>query len=83
MHDDIGHHGRDRTLWLARRRFYWPYMERDIEQKVSHCDRCIRRKTKVSPAAELVFIQTSRPLQLVCMDFLSLEKSRGGKGISL
>ena len=21
VHDDIGHHGRDRTLWLARRRF--------------------------------------------------------------
>ena len=79
VHDDIGHHGRDRTLWLARRRFYWPYMERDIEQKVSHCDRCIRRKTKVSPAAELVSIHTSRPLQLVCMDYLSLEKSKGGK----
>ncbi|XP_060586006.1 uncharacterized protein LOC132741766 [Ruditapes philippinarum] len=32
----------------------------------------------VAKVAELVPIKTSRPMQLVCMDFLKLEKSKGG-----
>ena len=38
---------------------------------------CCRRKSPVK-LAELVPIQTSRPMELVCMDFLSLEQSKGG-----
>ena len=34
IHDEVGHQGRDRTLWLARHRFYWPFMDNDIETKV-------------------------------------------------
>ena len=30
------------------------------------------------PRAPLVSIMTSQPLELVCMDFLSLEESKGG-----
>lgn len=72
----MGHMGRDRTLDLVRARFYWPRMTSDIEKKVKTCDRCVRRKTLPERAAPLVNIMTTRPLELVCMDFLSIEPDR-------
>ena len=42
-----------------------------------NCSRCIRRKTQIKPTAQLFPINTTRPLELVCVDFLSLEKSKG------
>ena len=62
--------GIERTIELVRSRFYWPRMAADVEHKVKTC---VRRKTLPEKAAPLVSIQTSRPMQLVCMDFLSLE----------
>lgn len=50
----------------------------DVETKVSTCERCIRRKAKAEKAFPLVNRETSRPLELVCMDYLSLEPD--GKG---
>lgn len=32
LHDDMGHVGTERVLNLARQRFYWPYMKREIEE---------------------------------------------------
>ena len=77
IHDNIGHPGKEKTLWLARQRFYWPGLEKDVNARVEHCGRCIRRKSPLETAG-MVPILTSRPMELVCMDFLSLEKSRGG-----
>ncbi|KAF7642191.1 hypothetical protein LDENG_00262800 [Lucifuga dentata] len=76
LHDDIGHLGIERTLDLLRSRFYWPRMSADVEQKIKTCERCVRRKTPPERAAPLFNIRTSRPLELVCMDFLSLEPDR-------
>nr|XP_008283279.1 PREDICTED: uncharacterized protein LOC103359624 [Stegastes partitus] len=73
LHDDMGHMGVERTLDLVRRRFYWPKMSVDIESKVKTCNRCIRRKMPPEKAAPLVNITATRPLELVCMDFLTLE----------
>ena len=73
LHDDMGHLGIDRTLELTRSRFYWPKMAADVEKKVKTCERCVRRKSQPDKAAPLVNIQTTRPMELVCMDFLSLE----------
>lgn len=78
LHDDVGHQGRDRTLSLVRQRFFWPGLESDVESKVKNCVRCIKRKTPVKPSAELVNIVSTQPMELVCVDFLSLERSKGG-----
>lgn len=48
-------------------------MAAEVDRKVKTCERCVRRKTHSDKAAPLVNIQTTRPLELVCMDFLSLE----------
>ena len=54
-------------------------MDGDIEKKVRNCPRCIRRKTKDKTAANLVVVESTYPMELVCMDFLSLEMSQGRK----
>ena len=78
VHDDVGHPGREKSLWLARQRFYWPGMESDFDRRISACRPCVCRKTPVVPRASLVPIETSRPMQLVCIDYLKLERSKGG-----
>ena len=77
-HDDLGHQGRDRTTALIRQRFFWPGMNQYIKQRVRQCIRCIRRKTPATKATELVNITSSAPMEMVCIDYLSLEKSKGG-----
>ena len=80
LHDHVGHPGIDRTVELVRERFYWPKMSQDVARKVKTCDRCIRRK--IPPDAHkpvpLISISTSEPMELVCMDYLCLELSKGG-----
>lgn len=82
LHDDMGHMGIERTLDLVRSRFYWPKMSQDVENKIKTCGRCVRQKTLPEKAAPLVNIHTTRPMELVCIDFLSLEPdSRNTKDI--
>ena len=78
LHDDQGHQGRDRTAWLVKTRFFWLRMNHDIEMKVRQCNRCILQKTRPIPAAELVNITSNAPMDIVCIDYLSLEMSKGG-----
>ena len=77
-HDDLGHQGRDRTASLIKQRFFWPYMNKFIRERVQSCGRCIRRKTAPVKAAHLVNVTSSAPMELVCIDYLSLERSKGG-----
>ena len=78
LHDDMGHLGRERTLELLRDRFYWPQMAADVDRWIVGCKRCICRKAPEKRSAGLITIRTTQPLELVCMDFLSLEGSKGG-----
>lgn len=73
VHDETGHMGYERTLELAQARFYWPKMAEYVERKCRTCERCIKRKSRAQRAAELVNIKAYAPLELVCIDYLSLE----------
>ncbi|XP_023191355.1 peroxisomal trans-2-enoyl-CoA reductase isoform X6 [Xiphophorus maculatus] len=73
LHHDMGHMGIERTIDLVRQRFFWPKMTLEVETFVRTCGRCIRRKAQIERAAPLINIQTSRPLELLCMDFLTIE----------
>ena len=75
-HDDVGHQGILRTLSLLRERFYWPGMQEEATQHVLKCSRCLRRKTPPQ-VAPLQPILVTQPLELVHMDCLSLEPSKG------
>lgn len=77
LHDDMGHLGIDWTLDFARARFFWPRMATGIETRIVDCrlscSRCVCRKALPEKAAPLVNIHVARPLELVCIDFLSIE----------
>ena len=75
-HDNVGHQGRMRTLSLLRERFLWPGMQTEAIQHVLKCTRCFRRKTP-SHVAPLQPIYVTQPLELVHMDYLSLEPCKG------
>uniref|UniRef100_A0A3B3S2Q0 Gypsy retrotransposon integrase-like protein 1 n=1 Tax=Paramormyrops kingsleyae TaxID=1676925 RepID=A0A3B3S2Q0_9TELE len=79
LHDDSGHLGFERTLQMIRERFYWPRMFQEIKAWCEQCERCCLRKTPTAGLrTPLVSIHSSAPMELVCIDFLSLEKSKGG-----
>lgn len=50
----------------------------DIEEWIKGCKRCLLRKSPTNNRAPLVNIQSSEPLELVCLDYLTLETSKGG-----
>lgn len=78
LHDDSGHLGFERTLNLFQERFFWPRMQCEIKSWCEQCERCCLRKTPTGNRAPLVSVHTNAPMELICMDFLVLEKSKGG-----
>lgn len=42
LHDDMGHIDTERVLSLARVRFYWPYMAKEVEEYVTRKCPCIK-----------------------------------------
>ena len=79
LHSKMAHLGSDRVLELAKQRFYWPGMAKDIEVLVRHKCRCVKDKTPNRPErAALVNIESQRPFQIVSVDYLKLDQCKGG-----
>lgn len=79
LHENMGHLRVDRTLDFARERFYWPHMQRDIEHYIGHFCQYVKQKApSFKTRAPLNPIVTTSPFELIAIDFLHLEKSRGG-----
>ena len=75
----MGHLGTERVFHLARERFYWPRMKRDIEHYVTHVCKCIKQKRpNILPRAPMEIVHSSAPFELVSSDFVHLEKIKGG-----
>ena len=53
-------------------------MSYDIDRWIKGCKSCLLRKTPTHDRAPLTSITTTQPLELVCMDYLKLEMSKGG-----
>ena len=81
-HDEVGHLGIERTTSLLKDRFYWPKMESDIEEYVKTCPRCLKFKA-IPEKAELNIINVTRPLELVHIDFLTIEAPRKDKDVNI
>ena len=75
-HDMVGHLGQDRVLELLRDRFFWPGMHMDVASYINSCPQCIRRKAQPD-TAPLHNIEATQPLELVHLDYLQIEPSKG------
>ena len=79
LHDEMGHLGTERVVNLARDRFFWPHVARDIEHYITRECSCLKQKRpNVTTRAPLANIITTEPFELVSIDFLHLEKCKGG-----
>ena len=79
LHNKMGHLGSEKVVELARKRFYWPYMQRDIEFYIRKRCRCIMSKKPNAPEkAPLVPVNATFPFEMVSIDFLHLDRCKGG-----
>ena len=75
----MGHLGPERVLDLARQRFFWPRMHADIEHVIHHVCTCVKQKRPTfHTRAPLQPIITTSPFEMISIDFLHLERSKGG-----
>ena len=78
-HDRAGHQGRERTHKILRRRCYWPNMEMEVKR---HCEACLRCQHAKLPVIRMRqqpgHLLATKPLEIVAIDFTSLEPSSDG-----
>ncbi|KAK3560440.1 hypothetical protein QTP86_008445 [Hemibagrus guttatus] len=80
VHDQMGHQGIERTLGLLRQRCFWGRMYEDIEQWVKRCQRCVLAKMpQPKIRAPWASFLASRPLEVVAVDFTTLEPATDGR----
>ena len=72
VHHNTGHQGQQRTLALSQECFWWPVMAEDCKALVWGCWRCCTFEGAV-PKAPLCPIRVHTPLELVHIDFTSME----------
>ena len=79
LHNRMGHLGAETVEELARHCFYWPYMQQDLEFYIQNVCAWIADKWPVQPERGLLVpVASSAPFELVCVDFLHLDPSKGG-----
>lgn len=79
IHDDMGHLGSERSIAIARTRFYWVNMDGEITSYCKQCRNCILRKGNNHRPAPLCKLSSTGPMDLVCIDYVSVDKDESGK----
>ena len=74
LHHDAGHQGQQRTLALTQEIFWWPMMAEDCCAMVRGCLHCQAFEGEV-PSAPLCPIWVYAPLELVHLDYTSIEST--------
>ena len=72
VHRDAGHQGQQWTLALTQERFWWSMMAEDCCAIVRGCLHCQAFEGEV-PRAPLYLIQACAPLELMHLDYTSIE----------
>ena len=74
VHRNASHQGQQQTLDLTQERFWWPMMAEDCRAIVRGCLGCQAFEGEV-PRAPLCLIQAYAPLELVHLDYTSIEST--------
>ena len=78
LHCKMGHLGSEKVEELCRQRFYWPYMQKDIEYFIRNQCKCVAdKRPNEAERAPLVPVIANAPFEMVCIDFLHLDKCQG------
>ena len=81
-HDDVGHLDLKRMFKILHDRFYWPNLEADATHHVCTCEQCLRFNS-TQDKAKLYLLLVTCPLELVHMDFLTIENPRTGADVNI
>ena len=80
LHDDYGHQGLDHTLALVIERYYWNTMYQDVTEYVINCHWChVAKGHYTGPHTQQGSLVANNPLDLLCIDFLTVDPSKDGK----
>ena len=79
LHQKLGHVGVEKVFDLAQRRFYWPRMFADIKNFIQKKCRCVvNKQPNVKDKAPLHPIAAQYPFEMLSMDYIELDKCKGG-----
>ena len=80
LHKEMGDLGVDKMLALARERFLLPKMRQEMEHYVTRVCRCIKRKkhNRITRTS-IQSIVTSAPFEMISIDYVHLDKCKGGE----
>ena len=79
VHDNLGHQGMARCLAILRQRCFWTGMHTDVDNYIGCCQVCTIQKKPARPVrTKMGTIEVSRPLEVLCMDFTTVDKSENG-----
>ncbi|XP_068122518.1 uncharacterized protein [Hyperolius riggenbachi] len=78
LHEKLGHPGPEKIAWCFRKRFYCLQMEGVIKKVCRECLTC-NTNQGTEPKLPLVKWRTSAPLEVVAVDFLSLDTAQDGR----
>ena len=79
FHVKFGHIASEKVLHLSQQRFYWPKMKADIEHFVMKKCKCvINKQPNIKERAPLNPIEAQHPFQMLSIDYLEVDKCKGG-----
>ena len=79
LHQKMGHVGVEKVCDLAQRRFYWPRMCDDIKNFIQKKCRCVvNKQPNVKEKAPLQPIAAQYPFQMISIDYIELDRCKGG-----
>ena len=81
-HDDLGRLEVESILDLLRDQFYWPGMMEDATRHIRQCERCLRFKASPN-RPPMKNVEATYPMELVHMDYLTIEANEGGKDVHI
>ena len=78
IHEGSGHLGTTKCYDLAKRRVYWPGMKSEITEYITQTCKCVKDKApNRKQIAPLIPIRSSKPFEIIGIDYLHLDKCKG------
>ena len=79
-----GHLGARKMLHKIKRRYFWPQMKEDVQQRILSCEACATRGSSRNKKNKMQKYQVGRPMERVAMDILGpLSKTPRGNNYIL